>query len=385
MARRIAVITGTRAEYGILKPLIKKISDSSDFELQLFVTGLHLLEKYGYTINEIKNDGFDVSASIPMYDGLENDITYYGCALARSIEGFTLEFSALRPEIVVLLGDRLESFAATIAGSTLGIPIAHIHGGDKTDSGHIDESIRHSISRFANIHLVATKEHAERLCKMGEEEWRIFKVGALGLDTITNEKPVSIEELSLKLGTDLKKINIVLLFHPVLLERESSGKQMHEILEAVAELKINTIAIYPNNDAGNDEIIKELIVYEGIPTVTVFKNIEHSDYISLLRYSDALIGNSSSGIIEAPSFGLPVINIGSRNVGRDHAENVIFVEPEKGSVIEAIKIALYDENFKETSRICKNPYGDGKTSDMTMEILLEIEINKRLLQKKITY
>ncbi|RSD35148.1 MAG: UDP-N-acetylglucosamine 2-epimerase [Methanohalophilus sp.] len=385
MKRKVAVITGTRAEYGIIRPLIKKINSSADLSLQLFVTGLHLLKEYGYTINEIKNDGFDVTATIPMYDGLNKDSTYYGKSLAHAIEGFTLEMSKLKPDIIVLLGDRLEPFAATMAGATLGIPVAHIHGGDKTDSGHIDENIRHSISRFSNIHFVATKGHARRLQKMGEEKWRIFEVGALGLDSIINESSKPIDKLSEKLGINLEEPNIILLFHPVFVEQNSSGKQVHEILEAVAEMNVNTIVIYPNNDAGSENIIKEINLYEGVPNIRIFKNVKHSDYVNLLKYSDAIIGNSSSGIIEAPSFGLPAINIGSRNRGREHAENVVFVNSEKEQVCSAIKKALYDDDFKKNLRNCKNPYGDGTSSDKIISILSKIKIDKNLMQKKITY
>lgn len=385
MVRKIAVVTGTRAEYGILKPLLRKIEKSSDLELNLIVTGLHLLKKYGLTIKEIEKDGFEIAGIVEMYDDDEEDITYHGKALAKGIAGFTSLLSKLKPDIVVVLGDRLEPLAATLAVATLRIPIAHIHGGDKTDSGHIDESIRHSITRFANIHFTATTEHTKRLIKMGEEPWRVFEVGALGLDSIVNQEPISKEILSKKLGIDFNKKIIIVVFHPVHLEKELAGIQMHEILDAIKELKMQTVIIYPNNDAGSRDIIKEIEKCRDIPFIKIFPNLFHLDYISLLKYADVLVGNSSSGIIEAPSLKLPVVNIGSRNLGREHADNVIFVDVKKDDIIKAIKVALYDKKFKEIVEQCANPYGDGKAAERIVKVLSEINIDKRLLQKRITY
>jgi len=385
MVRKIAVLTGTRAEYGILKPLLERIVKSGDLELNLIVTGLHLLKKYGLTIKEIEKDGFEIGGIAEMYGDDERDITYHGRALAKGITGFTSLLSKIKPDILVVLGDRLEPLAVTLAATTLRIPIAHVHGGDKTDSGHIDESIRHSITRFAHIHFTATKEHTKRLIKMGEEPWRIFEVGVLGLDSIIHQKSISKEDLAKKLGINLDDDIIVCVFHPVHIEKELAGKQMHEILEAIKELNMQTVTIYPNNDAGSQDIIKEIEKCRSLPSIRIFPDLPHSEYIALLKYADILIGNSSSGIMEAPSLKLPVVNIGSRNVGRGHADNVIFVNVKKDEIISAIKKALYDEEFKEKVERCVNHYGNGKVSGRIINVLSEIEINKRLLQKKITY
>ena len=349
------------------------------------VTGLHLLKKYGLTIKEIEKDGFEIRGIAEMYGGDERDITYHGRALAKGITGFTSLLSKIKPDILVVLGDRLEPLAVTLAATTFRIPIAHVHGGDKTDSGHIDECIRHSITRFAHIHFTATKEHTKRLIKMGEEPWRIFEVGALGLDSIINQKSISKEDLAKKLGINLDDDIIVCVFHPVHIEKELAGKQMHEILEAIKELNMQTVTIYPNNDAGSQDIIKEIEKCRSLPSIRIFPDLPHSDYIALLKYADILIGNSSSGIIEAPSLKLPVVNIGSRNVGRGHADNVIFVNVKKDEIISAIKKALYDEEFKEKVERCVNPYGDGKASERIVQVLSEVEIGRRLLQKQITY
>lgn len=385
MIRKIAVVTGTRAEYGILKPLLIKIKESKNLELNLIVTGLHLLEKYGLTIKEIEEDGFEITNIIEMYDKCEGGVTYHGKALAKGIAGFTSSLSEIKPDILVVFGDRLEPLAATLAAATLRIPIAHIHGGDKTDSGHIDESIRHSITRFAHIHFTATEEHTQRLINMGEEVWRIFKVGALNLDSIINQKPTLKENLARKLGMNSDDKIIVCVFHPVHLQKELAGTQMHEIMEAIKEIEIQTVIIYPNNDPGGQNIIEEIEKCKNVPFIRIFPNLSHQEYISLLKYADILIGNSSSGIIEAPSLKLPVINIGSRNVGREHVDNVIFVDAEEEKIVDAIKKALYDGDFKEKVKQCINPYGDGKASERIIKVLSEIKIDKRLLQKQITY
>lgn len=384
MMRRVAVVTGTRAEYGILKSLLEKIRDSDNLELDLLVTGMHLLKKYGLTIDEIRKDGFRIDAEVKMYVGEESDPAYYSRALSNGIKGFTEALLRVQPSILIVFGDRLEALAATLAASSLRIPIAHIHGGDKTDSGHIDESIRHSITRFAHIHLPATEEHADRIMRMGEEPWRIHRVGALGLDVVLNQKSLSKKELTTRLHINPQEPTIVCIFHPVHLEKETSGLQMREILEAIKELKIQTVIIYPNNDAGSQDIIAEIHKNRNLPFARIFPTLPHNEYVSLLKHADLLIGNSSSGIIETPSVGLPVINIGSRNVGREHADNVIFVDADKGQIIRAIRKSLYDSAFRKKVKDCKNPYGDGKAADRIVKILSEMPIEKKLLLKKIT-
>lgn len=382
--RKVAVVTGTRAEYGILKPLIELLDKSGNMELELLVTGMHLLESCGNTIDEIRSDGFAVS-EVQMYSQNDLDEGNHGRALGRGIINFTDTLIELRPDFLILLGDRLEPLAAALAAATLKIPIAHIHGGDKTDSGHIDENIRHSITRFANIHFTATKEHSERLFKMGEEPWRIFEVGALGLDSILKNNSINKKEISRKLDLNEEQEVVVCLFHPVNLESELAGKQMKEILSALKDLILQTVLIYPNNDDGSKLIVEEIEKNRGRKFFHIFCNLKHEDFISLLYSADLLIGNSSSGIIEAPSLKLPVINVGSRNVGRDHAENVIYVKPKKELIKREIIRALKDSNFLNEVENCINPYGGGKTSERIVSALNNIKFDKKLVQKKIIY
>jgi UDP-hydrolysing UDP-N-acetyl-D-glucosamine 2-epimerase len=383
MSKKIAVLTGSRAEYGILKPLLNKLLESKNKELILIVTGLHLLNKYGHTIDNIRKDNFKIDSIIEMYDEKEKEV-YYGSALARGIKKLSLEFSKIKPDLLVVLGDRLEPLAATLAAATLKIPIAHIHGGDKTDSGLIDESIRHSITRFANIHFPATEEHKQRLIKMGEEPWRIFKVGSMGLDTIVQRKKISREKLSKKLNFDIDDKIIVVIFHPVHLE-EDIGDQMKEIIQALMELECKSLIMYPNNDPGNEKIIREIEKVRGVENFRILENLEHGDYIDLLKHAAILVGNSSSGIIEAPTLKIPVINVGSRNRNRGKTNNIIYIDPKRDQIIDAIKRALYDEDFKKNLTKIENPFGDGKTAERIIQIINEIRFDTKLMTKKITY
>lgn len=383
--RKIAVVTGTRAEYGILKPLLEKIKNLKNLELKLIVTGMHFLKNYGLTIREIKKDGFKIDKGVKIYTGDEGSLTYHGKALGEGIKKFTKTFLQIKPDILVVFGDRLEPLAATLAATILRIPIAHIHGGDKTDSGHIDESIRHSITRFAHIHFPPTKQCKKRLIKMGEESWRIHAVGALNLDGILSGPEIKKEVLFKKFDLDLNQKLILCIFNPVHLEAEKMGRQMGEIIKALKELKIQTVIIYPNNDAGSQDIISAMEKSKNLSFIRVFPSLPHSEYISLLKNTDVLIGNSSSGIIEAPSIKLPVVNIGSRNIGRESARNVIFVRVDKNKIKKAIKRSFYDKRFRKIVQRCKNPYGDGKAGIRIVKILSKIKIDKRLLQKKITY
>ncbi len=384
MKRKIAIVTGSRAEYGVLKPLIRRIVESSDLELSLMVTGLHLLEEYGLTIELIKRDRFPIESIIEMYDEAEDPRIYYGSSLARAVKGFTLELSRISPDVLVVIGDRLEPLAAVLPAALLKIPIAHIHGGDRTDSGLIDESIRHSISRFASIHFVAISQHKERLLKMGEEAWRIHLVGSMALDTIVQKKPVSLAEISERIDFELDNQSILMVFHPVF-PHEDGGAQMREIAQALKTLKLKTVILYPNNDLGNEEIIAEIEKLVGLPFIKIIKSLPHDDYIDLMKHVAVMIGNSSSGIIEAASIKLPVINIGSRQKSRGLSENIINVKAKSKDIIDGINFALYNDGFQQRLKTVTNPFGDGNSSQKIVEVLRKIEIDDKLLRKLITY
>jgi UDP-hydrolysing UDP-N-acetyl-D-glucosamine 2-epimerase len=343
---------------------------------------MHLSREFGYTIKEIIKDGFKIDAKVEMLH--EKDT---GAAMAKSIGKCIIKMTEVleetKPDILVLLGDRAEMLAGAVAASYTGIPIAHLHGGEI--SGSIDDSVRHAITKLAHIHFPATQKSAERIIKMGEDPSRVFVVGAPALDTILNEKLPEPSELSKKYGIDLSKPILLALQHPVVTEYEDAADQMKETLDAIVELEHQTILIYPNADAGGRNMIEVIKKYKKYPFIKSFKSLPYRDYLGLMKIAWVLIGNSSSGIIEAPSFHLPVVNIGTRQTGRERSTNVIDVGYDRGEIINAVKKALYDSKFREKVANCKNPYGDGKAAQRIAKILASIKITPSLLQKKINY
>jgi UDP-hydrolysing UDP-N-acetyl-D-glucosamine 2-epimerase len=270
-----------------------------------------------------------------------------------------------------------------VAATYMSIPIAHIHGGEI--SGNVDEPVRHAITKLAHIHFAATEDSAERIRRMGEEPWRIHVVGAPGLDLILSGKAPQLKEIASKYGLDLSKPLLLVVQHPVVTEADEAASQIRQTLEAVKELKHQTILIYPNADAGGRRMIEVIRGYEKCRFLKTFRSVPHEDYLGLLRLASVMVGNSSSGIIEAPSFGLPVVNIGTRQTGRQRAGNIIDVGYDTEEIIEAINKALHDQYFREKVGQCKNPYGDGKAGERIVRILSEVKLNKKLLEKRMTY
>lgn len=382
MKRKIAVVTGTRADYGIYYSVLKAIEKNLKLELQLIVCGMHLCPEFGMTVDEIEKDGFPIADRIETI--LASDT---GSAMAKSI-GLTLmnitqTLERLNPDVLVVLGDRGEMMAAALAATHMNIPVAHIHGGEVT--GTVDESIRHAVTKLSHIHFPATEDSKERILRMGEKEENIFVTGAPGLDYIKNTECLSRDEMLKRFDLKDEKI-FVMTQHPITTERDMVEWQIRQTLDAVVELGIQTIISYPNSDNGGREIIKVIEEYRAkYDFLKVFKNLSQVEYLSLLNIADAMIGNSSSGIIEAPSFKLPVINIGTRQEGRLRAVNVIDVGYEKEEILEGINKALHDGKYKEELKSCVNPYGDGNAGERISKYLGEIEINRELIQKRITY
>lgn len=380
--RRIAVITGTRADYGYLKPLMKAIDNDSKLNLTPIITGMHLMYKFGNTYKIVKKD-FSNSIKIPMK--LEGDkLRDMGNYLADGIKQFVKFFSTNNLDIIIVLGDRSESFAAAIAAMYLNLPIAHINGGDVT-GGLVDESIRHSITKISHLHFVHTKENAKRVERMGEEKKRIFTVGALTVDTIKSIKLLSKKEIIQKYNLDLDKKTFLVVQHPITTIEDMGYSQMKNLLEVLDKLKEQTIMLYPNCDAGSKNMINLMREYEKKQYINIFRNLPHEDYLSIMKYSDIMIGNSSSGIIEAPSFKIPVINIGERQKGRSRSQNIIDVKPERVDIIKAINFALTNKNFREKIKKCRNKFGDGKASVKMVKILKTFKIDQNLIKKQITY
>jgi len=381
--RTIVIVSGSRSESGLFEPVLKAIKNKG-LNLKFIVTGSHLEDQFGSTIRDIKNKfKIDEIVKLPLRgDSSEHMAHVCGTSVLR----FTKLFSEKKPSIVLLLGDRVEIFGVAIAAFYMNVPIAHIHGGDRSIGGHLDDSVRYAITKLSHINFPATKKSAERIIKMGEERWRVHVVGAPGLDSILNQNLLSRQEISEKYGLGRDEIFLLAVQHPVTTEVEDAGKQIKETLEAIAELKYPAILIYPNADAGGRRMIKVIEKYaEKYPFIKTYKSIPHLEYLSLMKIASVMVGNSSSGIIEAPSFHLPVVNIGTRQQGRERAENVIDVDYDKKKIKKAIEKALFDEKFRKKVKKCKNPYGDGKASERIAEVLSTIKIDRKLIQKRLTY
>lgn len=380
--RKIAVIASSRATYGYKKKIIQLIQNSPKLELQLIVTGMHLLKEYGHSVREIEEDGCPIVAKVEMSVGGDTP-SAWSKSLGVEIINLAQIFSMINPDILLVTGDRAEMFAAAVTAAYMNIPVAHIQAGDV--SGHIDGSIRHAITKISHIHFPSCADSAKRVEKMGEESWRIFNVGAPQLDSIIHGSGLSREKLNDKLSIELDKTTILIIQHPVLSEIDKACSQMKETMEAISELKLQTIVIYPNVDAGGLEIIKAINEYENLPFLNIYRNLEREIFISLLKEVDVLVGNSSCGILEAPSFKLPVVNIGTRQEGRMQASNIINVAYRKEEIARGIKKALFDTTFRKKLGRCINFYGDGSSSEKIVKVLKNIKLDKKLLNKKITY
>jgi len=367
--KRICVITGTRAEYGLLSLLMKAIKDDTNLELYIIATGSHLSPEFGLTYKEIENDGFYINKKIEMVLSADTP-----SAIAKStglgMIGFADALSELQPGIMVALGDRYELLAASFAAVTARIPIAHIHGGETT-LGAFDESIRHSITKMSWWHFAAAEEYKKRIIQLGEEPNRVFNVGGLGVDVIKNSRLLSKEELTKKTKINFSSKNLLVTYHPTTLEEESSKDHFQSILNVLAEMNdINLIFTMPNADSDARSIFSmiETFVSNHATRAIAFKSMGHLNYLSTLQFVDGVIGNSSSGLCEVPSFKIGTVNIGDRQKGRLKAESVIDCEPTEESIKSAIEI-LYSENFRSTLKSVLNPYGEGNATNKILEVL----------------
>lgn len=381
--KKIVVVTGTRADYGIYVPLLEKIEKDPDLELGLLVTGMHLSPIYGYTINEIKADQYPIIGTVDIL--LQRSTS---ANMARSIGlgilGMTQVLETNQPDLVFVLGDRGEMLAAAIAASHLNIPVAHLHGGEV--SGSIDESVRHAISKLSHIHFPATAKSAERLKKMGEDEWRIHQVGALRLDTILHASLPSFEDVREKYGLGFIEKNnyFLLVYHPVTTEVHSLKKQMKNVLDVLIRHQKPILCILPNSDYGTEEITAVYSQYKQYSNIKFIENFNHLDYLTVLKHSLALIGNSSSGIIEAASFHVPVLNIGNRQKGRERSGNVVDVTTASEDIEKGLNQVL-SESFRQSVSKVSNVYGDGKASERIVKIIKNLIIDETILNKILAY
>ncbi len=374
--RKIAVITGTRAEYGLLFWIIKGIHESAELELQLIVTGMHLSPEFGLTVKEIENDGFTIVERVEMLLSSDTEVAI-ATSMGLGMIGFARAFDRLRPDIVLVLGDRFEISAAVSVAVPFGIPVAHIHGGESTE-GVMDELFRHAITKMSNIHFPSTLKYADRIIQMGEHQERVFCFGAPGLDSIHKLKLLKKQELSNKLKLPVERQWGVLTYHPVAHEDSSGKNQIETLLNTVKGFsEIYWIITLPNADTGSRAIIKaiEVFVHENPEIACSFSSLGQLRYLSLLTNATIMVGNSSSGLIEAPSFELPVVNIGDRQKGRIRAANVIDAPTCDKNILEIAMDKAVSKEFRDSIQGLKNPYGDGHTSEKIVEILRTVSLS----------
>ena len=380
--KRISVVTGTRADYGILRPVIRRIHESKKLELCLIVTGTHMSKKFGKTIDEIKIDKFPISSKITM---IPKGNTNYHMAkvVGEGIIKLADFFKKVKPDVNLLLGDRDEMLASAITAYHMNIPNAHIHGGDKTLGG-IDEYNRHAITKMSNIHFAATKQSKERIIKMGENSKYVFLTGSPSIDELVEQKITSRKELEEKYKIKLQGDEILFLQHPITTQSKHSKMQIINSLNAIVKFKKTTIAIAPNSDAGNYEIFNQLkIISKKYDFIKLFSNIPRSDYLGLLKNCGVLVGNSSSGIIEAGFYNTKVVNVGIRQKFRERGNNVIDVENNSTKdIFNAVNKSLKNKKKSNKRNLI---YGKGNSSKKIVQHLEKIQINDTMLQKKIIY
>nr|WP_314993505.1 UDP-N-acetylglucosamine 2-epimerase [uncultured Capnocytophaga sp.] len=369
--RKICVITGTRAEFGLLRPLIELINKDKNLQLQLIATGMHLSPEFGYTLDEIIAAGFVVDKKVEC--SLSSD-TSVGVSktIALAISGFADALESLQPDLVVVLGDRTEILGAVIAAGMANIPIAHLHGGETTE-GAYDEAIRHSITKFSHLHFTSTEAYRKRVIQLGEHPDTVFNVGAIGLDAIKKLKLLNREEFENSIGFKLKKRNILITYHPVTLEKEAPIETFENILTALNELTDTTLIFTHANSDKNGRIINKLIteyVDAHKDKAVAFKSLGQLRYLSALQFVDFVIGNSSSGILEVPAFHIPTINIGDRQRGRICNESVINSNNSLEDIKKSITFAL-DKTFRKKIQQQELLYGNGTTAEKIIQIIKE--------------
>lgn len=382
--RKILIVTGTRAEYGLLYWTMKKIQQDKELQLQLIVTGNHLISEYGFTVKNIENDGFYIDEKIDMLINSENKSAILKSMGIEMIQ-IAQSLDRLKPDIMLVLGDRYETFIAVTCAMMMNIPIAHMNGGESTE-GAIDEQIRHAITKMAHIHFPGSNYYKERILKMGEEPWRVFNVGQAGVENIEQLILKDKNSLEKELNINFNKKVFLITYHPVTLETKTMEEQIQNLLSAIEKFDAQYIFTYPNADFGSSIIIKNINKFvNNNRNATIYYNLGQVKYLSLMKYCDVVIGNSSSGILEAPCFRVPVVNIGNRQLGRVRSDNIIDVGYEIDEIKKGINTALFNKEFRNKISCINNTQVKGRTSEKVVSILKDIKIDSKLMMKKLTY
>lgn len=384
MKKKISILTATRAEYGLLKPVIKKLLAVSNFDVSVVVTGAHLSPEFGLTYREIEQDGIVIDKKIEILVSADTP-SAISKSMGLAMISFADYFDKLKPDMLVVLGDRYETLAVCCAAINQRIPIAHLYGGEITE-GAVDESIRHAITKLSYLHFTSTKEYRSRVIQLGEQPDRVFSVGAIGIENILQEQLMSKTELAAAIDFKLDKPYAMVTFHPVTLEDNNTAEQFQALLDTCKKYQDLKFIFSKANADANGRIINQMIdlFVTGNDHAVAFTSLGMTRYLSALRYCDLVIGNSSSGLVEAPSFGVPTINIGDRQKGRLQADSVINCQPTKEGIGQAIALALTEE-FKNKAAKTVNPYGDGNTSGKIVATIEDFLLNEKIALKKKFY
>lgn len=386
--KKIAVITGGRQDYGLYYYILREMMDSKKLDTKIIATAMHMTSEQNYSYKEIENDGFKISEKLDLKLSGGNPESISESMGVGTI-GFGRLFKKIKPDMILVLGDRFEMLSAANAALPFNIPIAHIGGGAITE-GAIDNTIRSGLTKFSHLHFANDNIGKNRIISMGEEPWRVKIVGSPRLDFLNNRYDVkyhSKDELEKKIGISFKKKIILMVYHPVTLEFKSTTSQIKNLLSAIEkineEFDCDIVILNPNLDTSGKKIIEEINEKsKNCKNFKVFKTLDRTTYLSLLKYADVMVGNSSSGIIEGPSFHIPFVNVGNRQKGRDKSINVIDVGYSTDNIYKAIKKALTDKKFLKDVKKMKNPFGDGHSAERIVKILEDIKIDDKLIRKK---
>lgn len=378
--KKVCVFTSTRADYGLLSGLMRRVADNSRLELQVLASGTHLSQVHGHTVNEIRKDGFFVNAEVQM--PLESDRPgEVLSSMGTVLDGLGNALQRLQPDLIVLLGDRYETLCAATAATLFTIPVAHIHGGEITE-GAIDDCIRHAITKMSHLHFTSAEPYRQRIIQMGEQQERVFNVGALGLDNVVQTKRMSVEELETKLDFPFLNPTFLITYHPVTLEPQAGTQALKQLLLALDQFEeASLLFTMPNADPGNQAIRRLISEYcSNKPyRAKCEESLGRLNYVNAMRHSQAVIGNSSSGIIEAPAVGVPTVNIGNRQKGRIRAASVIDCAEQWEEIAAAIRITT-SEAFVERIRDMKLPYGNGTAAEQIVSIIEQAEPKSLLIK-----
>ena len=378
-SRRVLVSLESRATYGYSRNVMKAMENFPELELTTLVTGMHLMPEMGNSIELIKADGFPITAEVPLSPSTQGRGAW-SKAMGGAISGYADALESINPDVVLLSGDRAETLSLCVAAAYMGLPIAHIQAGDK--SGHIDDAARYAIAKLAHVHFASCEDSANRLRALGEEEFRIYNTGAPQLDDLNRDFTRNVTQLNEH--SQVSAPYIMLVMHPLMVDRHHAQEELAASIEACLAFELPIVCIYPNSDLGYAETIKTIKRYQQDGRVTFVENLERDVYLELLFNAAVLVGNSSSGILEAPSFRVPVINIGERQRGRPQASNILNCGTSKEEIERSISVALYDQKFLKKCQAAVNPYGDGNSSPRICEIIRDVDLGRRLLDKNST-